>query len=171
MNEDWDLLKTFFPNDWKSLAVDTNALKGLRKDKSEEKLLRTLLIHLGCGYSLRETVVRSKRANLADLSDVALLKRLKKSKEWLCKLCLSLFRERGIQVNKRENFHLRLFDATTVKEPGKTGSLWRIHYSIEVPSLSCDFFKLTGTEGEGTGESFRQFPVKKGDYIRPLAYP
>ncbi len=166
MREDWDLLRTFFPNDWKSLAVDTNALKGLRKDKSEEKLLRTLLIHLGCGYSLRETVVRAKRANLADLSDVALLKRLKKkSKEWLYKLCLSLFRERGLQINKRNNFHLRLFDATTVKEPGKTGSLWRIHYSIEVPSLSCDFFKLTGTEGEGTGESFRQFPMKKDDYI------
>lgn len=165
MNEDWDLLKTFFPNDWKSLAVDTNALKGLRKDKSEEKLLRTLLIHLGCGYSLRETVVRAKHANLADLSDVALLKRLKKSKEWLYKLCLSLFRERGLQIDKRENFHLRLFDATTVKEPGKTGSLWRIHYSIEVPSLSCDFFKLTGTEGEGSGESFRQFPMEKNDYI------
>ena len=80
MNEDWDLLKTFFPNDWKSLAVDTNALRGLRKDKSEEKLLRTLLIHLGCGYSLRETVVRAKCANLADLSDVALLKRLKRAK-------------------------------------------------------------------------------------------
>lgn len=85
INEDWDILKTFFPNDWKSLAVDTNTLKGLRKDKSEEKLLRTLLIHLGCGYSLRETVVRAKRAKLADLSDVALLKRLKKSKEWLYK--------------------------------------------------------------------------------------
>lgn len=78
---------------------------------------------------------------------------------------MSLFRERGIQIDKRENFHLHLFDATTVKEPGKTGSLWRIHYSIEVPSLSCDFFKLTGTEGEGSGESFRQFPMEKNDYI------
>jgi hypothetical protein len=165
MNEDWNLLKTFFPSDWKNLAINTNALKGLRKDKSEEKLLRTLMIHLGCGYSLRETVVRAKRANLADLSDVALLKRLKKSKEWLYSLCLSLFRERDIQLDKCKNFQLRLFDATTVKEPGQTGSLWRIHYSIEVPSLSCDFFKLTKTEGKGTGESFCQFPIKKDDYI------
>ena len=137
----------------------------MRKDKSEEKLLRTLMIHLGCGYSLRETVIRAKRANLADLSDVALLKRLKKSKEWLYSLCLSLFRERDIELDKSKNFQLRLFDATTVKEPGKTGSLWRIHYSIEVPSLSCDFFKLTKTEGKGTGESFCQFPIKKDDYL------
>ena len=40
--------------------------------------LGTLLLHLGCGHSLRETVVRARQAHLADLSDVALLKRLKK---------------------------------------------------------------------------------------------
>lgn len=76
MNEDWELLLSFLPSDWQGLAHDTGALKGLRKDKSVENLLRTLLIHLGCGHSLRETVVRAKKANLADLSDVALLKRL-----------------------------------------------------------------------------------------------
>ena len=51
------------------------------------------------------------------------------------------------------NFQVRAFDATTVKEPGKTGSLWRIHYSVCLPSLACDFFKVTETEGAGTGES------------------
>ncbi len=165
MNEDWNLLKTFFPNNWKNLAFDTNALKGLRKDKSEENLLRTLLIHLACGYSLRETVVRAKRSNLSDLSAVALLKRLKKCKNWLYSLCLCLFRERGLQLNRQDGFQFRLFDATTVKEPGKTGSLWRIHYSIQIPFLSCDFFKLTETEGDGSGESFFQFPIQKNDYI------
>ena len=32
-------------------------------------------------------------------------------------------------------------------------------------SLSCDFFKLTKTEGAGTGESLTQFPVTAGDCI------
>ena len=41
---------------------------------------------------------------------------------------------------------------TTVKEPGKTGALWRIHWSVCLPSLACDFFRLTPTEGPGTGE-------------------
>jgi hypothetical protein len=77
VDEDWTLLSSFLPDNWQKLAGDTGALKGLRKDKSAERLLRTLLIHLGCGHSLRETVVRAKQANLADLSDVALLKRLK----------------------------------------------------------------------------------------------
>jgi len=165
LNEDWELLLSFLPSDWQGLAHDTGALKGLRKDKSAENLLRTLLIHLGCGHSLRETVVRAKKANLADLSDVALLKRLRKSKDWLRALCLQLFREQGVAVSADGGFQIRAFDATTVQEPGKTGAPWRIHYSVRLPSLVCDFFKLTETAGRGTGESLAQFPVQAGEYV------
>lgn len=165
MEEDWKLVTMFFPAEWRELSLSTNALKGLRKDKSAESLLRTLLIHLACGYSLRETVVRAKQAHVADITDVALLKRLRKCKEWLYTLCVSLFKERGIHVDVPGIHPFRLFDATVVQEPGKTGSLWRIHYSIEVPSLNCDFFKITETEGEHTGEDFTQFPISTGDYI------
>ena len=164
-NEDWDLLLSFFPDNWKDLAAEQGALKGLRKDKSAEKLLRTLLIHLGCGHSLRETVVRARQAQLADLSDVALLKRLRKSRDWLYALCVELFREHGIAVSAQAGFQVRAFDATTVQEPGRTGSLWRLHYSVNLPSLGCDFFKLTPTEGVGSGESFTQFPIRAGDYV------
>lgn len=165
LEEDWELLKTFFPNDWRTQARTAGALKGLRQDKSEENYLRTLMIHVGCGYSLRETVVRARQANLADLSDVALLKRLRKSKEWLHGLCCSLFSERRLRVPRSKLPALRLVDATHVKEPGKTGSLWRIHYSLLWPSLTCDYFKLTATEGKGSGESLRQFPFKAGEHI------
>ena len=68
-----------FPENWRDLARRTDALKGLRQDKSEENLLRTLLIHLACGCSLRETAIRARKARLAELSDVAVLKRLRKS--------------------------------------------------------------------------------------------
>lgn len=66
MDEDWAVLSSFFPDDWEVLGKDTNALKGLRKDKTAESLMRTLLIHVGCGYSLRETAVRARRANLRE---------------------------------------------------------------------------------------------------------
>ena len=165
MSEDWDLLVSFLPDKWAELAGETGALKGLRKDKSVDGLLRTLLMHLAGGHSLRETAVRARKANLADLSDVALLKRLRKSKAWLHALCAELFREQGFAVSAAGGVQVRAFDATTVKEPGRTGSLWRIHYSVSLPSLACDFFKLTATEGTGTGESFRQFPIRAGDYI------
>ena len=122
-------------------------------------------MHIGCGYSLRETATRAKLASLADISDVALIGRLRKAKDWLHNLCVVLFEEQGIALHNESDFQVRLFDATNVKEPGKTGSLWCIHYSVQLPSLTCDFFKLTATKGRGTGESFFQYTIKKGDYI------
>jgi len=101
-DEDWDLLVSFLPKDWKELAQRSGALKGLRQDKSEEDLLRVLLMHVGCGFSMRETVVRAEEAKLARLSAVALFKRLRKSKEWLQKLCQALFEERGLQGSKAQ---------------------------------------------------------------------
>jgi hypothetical protein len=165
MNEDWDVVMSFFPKNWRWLAKRTKVLKGLRKDKDPEQLLRSLLIHFGCGYSLRETSVRIRQEGIADLSDVALLKRLRKSKDWLHGLCVSLLRE-GMKPGKQIGGHeFRLFDSTTIKEQGKTGSLWRIHYSMRVPSLQCDFFRLTPAKGKGNGDSLLQYPADEGDYI------
>ena len=165
MDEEWEVVSSFLPEGWRELARETGALKGLRKDKSVDALLRTLLLHLACGHSLRETVVRARKANLADLSDVALLKRLRKSGDWLHALCVALFREQGMAMSADGGFQVRAFDATTVKEPGRTGALWRLHYSVRLPSLACDFFKLTASEGRGTGEAFAQFPVGEGDFV------
>ena len=165
MPEDWELPKSFLPGNWRELARETGALKGLRKDKSEEQLLRVLLMHLGCGYSLRETVLRAKRAGLAELSDVALLKRLRKCGEWLRRLSVELYGEGEQRALPGKGVEARVVDATTVKEPGKSGSLWRLHYAVRLPSLSCDFFKVTGTEGTGSGESLTHFPVREGDLV------
>ena len=162
-DRDWELLSSLLPGNWRELAAETGALKGLRKDKSADGLLRTLLMHLGCGHSLRETVARARAAGLADLSDVALLKRLRKSEEWLRRLCVELFRENGATAEDAE-LPLRAFDGTTVKEPGR-GSLWRLHYGVRLPSLECDFFELTSAKGAGTGESLSRFPVQAGDLV------
>lgn len=164
-DEDWKLLASFFPPRWKELGQVTKALKGLRQDKSEENYMRTLLLHLGCGLSLRETVVRARQAKLAELSDVALLKRLRKSKEWLYRLCCALLEERGLVTGPASSPTLRLIDATVVKEPGKTGSQWRIHYSLQWPTLVCDHFQITAAEGKGSGESLRHFPLKPRDFV------
>ena len=165
MNEDWSLLMSFFPKNWIDLASESNALKGLRKNKDTENFLRTLMIHLACGHSMRETVARAKLANLANISDVALMRRLQKSKDWLQTMCTQLLREQGVDTGLDSDFQVRLFDATNVREPGKTGSLWRIHYSVKLPSLTCDYFRVTPTKGKGNGESFFQYTIKEGDYI------
>jgi hypothetical protein len=163
VDEDWELLRSFFPADWKTLAFQSGALKGLRQDKSAETLLRVLLLHVGGGFSLRETAVRARAARWAELSDVALLKRLRKSKAWLYQLCCALWRERGVRPEPAAAPALRLIDSTLVQEPGQTGSLWRLHYSFQWPTLACDFFKLTARDGKGNGESLQQYPLAAGE--------
>ena len=111
-------------------------------------------MHFGCGHWLRETVVRVRRAGLSDLSAVALMKRLRKSGAWLHALCQALFEERGMGTAVGDGFEVRVVDATTVKDLGKTGTLWRIHNGVRLPSLICDHFQVTAVRGSGTGESF-----------------
>lgn len=76
----------------------SSAVKRLRGFSSPEALLRTLLLHVGLGYSLRETVVRARLADRADVSDVPLLKRMHNSEQWLRFLCIALLRESGAFV-------------------------------------------------------------------------
>lgn len=165
MEEDWPLLLSLLPHGWEELASQTAALKGLRKDKGAGDCLRLLLLHLACGYSLRETAARAREAKLADISDVALLKRLRKSKDWLQALCRCLLEEQALLTPRTTGLSLRLVDATLIQEPGPTGSHWRIHYSLRWPQLTCDHFELTGSEGKGSGESLTHFPVQPGEHL------
>ena len=165
MDEDWALLVSLLPEGWQQLARETHALKGLRQDKGAETCLRTLLLHLACGYSLRETAVRARAAQLANLSDVAVLKRLRKSKDWLQALCRRLLEEQATLGQSVSGLSLKLVDATLIQEPGPTGSSWRIHYSLRWPQLTCESFELTAVQGPGTGESLTHFAVRAGDHL------
>jgi hypothetical protein len=165
-DENWQVLLSLFPSGWRDEAVQSGAVERLRGFSSPEALLRVLLLHIARGLSLRETVVQAKLAHLADVSDVALLKRLRKSEEWLRSLCVGLLQDNGVSLARgAATAGFRIVDGTVVREPGKTGSQWRILYSLRLPTLECDFFDLAATEGSGTGESFRRLPVRSGDLI------
>lgn len=167
LDSDWNFLLKMFPDNWRELATLTKAkTRKLRNFANEETILRALLLHVATGYSLRETATRLKIANIASVSDVALLKRLQCSEAWFRELSLALLQEKRLAtVENTKGIRMRLVDATLVEEPGKTGSTWRIHYSLTLPDLRCDYFKITGVKGIGTGESFKQFPIQKGDCI------
>lgn len=158
----WDDLVEYLPADWEEFALKTNALKGLRKDKSARNLLRVLFMHFACGCSLKETAARAKAANIADLSSIALFKRVIKCRNWLQSMCQKLFEERGLK-GRLSSGKVRLIDGCDVSEPGETGSRWRIHYSVSMPDATCDQFEITPVKGVGTGESLCRFEVKSGD--------
>lgn len=164
--KNWQTLLSLFPSNWRELARETGASTRLRGVPSLAALMRLLLLHLARGYSLQETAVRAKATGLAEVSAVALWKRLRSAEEWFKELCVALLPVVGISLPEGDKkIRLRLVDSTTVKEPGKTGSLWRVHYSFRLPAFGCDYFALCPATGVGTGDSFLQFPIARGDHL------
>lgn len=162
-DSDWEVLLTFFPEAWQQKAKELGALRRCRKFAEPESLVRTLLIHLADGCSLRETAVRATEGNLASISDVALLKRLRASGEWFRWMAAELMKNwiaKQPSAVFGKDLRVRIIDATAIQEPGSTGSNWRLHYSIGLPSLQCDEVYLTSPQ---MGESFKRFSVQAGD--------
>lgn len=161
--DDWQVLTSFLPDGWKEKAKELGALLRCRKFLDAESLLRTLLIHLSDGCSLRETTVRARKGNIVSVSDVALLKRLKASGEWFRWMALQVM---NTWIAKQpsavfgKGLKIRVVDGSTIQEPGATGSTWRIHYSILLPSLQCDEVLVTSPK---IGESLKRFTVHPGD--------
>jgi hypothetical protein len=159
--EDWAVLCSFLPTGWEQKARDTGALTRARGISGPETLLRVLFIHIANGCSLAETSVRAQQAGLGQLNQSAVYKRLRSAEEWLRWMAEQMRASLGIappQVHRR----VRAVDATSISEPGSTGTDWRIHYSINLTNLQCDFFTLTDVRG---GETWRRFPVSSGDIL------
>jgi hypothetical protein len=159
--ENWAVLRRFLPLGWEEQARLSGALKRARCVSDAEALLRTLLIHLANGCSLSETSVRAKQTGLCTISSVALFKRLRAAEGWLRWLAQQL---RGINLMSAIGVgrRLRAVDATAVSEPGSTGTDWRIHYSVNLGDLQCDFFELTDVKG---GETLRRVAIKPHDIM------
>jgi Transposase DDE domain len=163
--EDWGVIERMLPARWQAKAKESGALRRCREFADASTLLRVMLIHLVDGCSLRETAVRAREGGLVSVSDVALLKRLKHCQEWFRWMADELMRRWGTGLPlalRGESRRVRVVDGSVITEPGATGSTWRLHYSVSLPSLRCDEVQVSGPE---SGESFRRFTVRPGDLL------
>lgn len=172
VEEDFEVVLRVLPRGWQEKAKELGALRRRRHIDSPEVLLRLLLIHLAEGCSLRETAAIARRSKLAHVSDVALMERLRMSGRWFQWMNQELMASWAMpQPNwvYGNQWNVRLVDGSCIKEPGPTGSSWRIHYSIRLPSLACE--ELSISSHKGPGESFKRFTVHAGDlFIGDRAY-
>lgn len=168
---EWRILVKFLPTGWRVKANELGILKRKRNIKSSSVLLRIFLIHLADGCSLRETATRAKQGHLADVSDVALQKKLKGLSDWFRWMCIELLKSRGIELTPPKwlkNLNVKSVDASVITEPGSTGTDWRLHYSLNMFDLQCDQFIISRPD---VGESFLNFNVSEGDlFIGDRAY-
>lgn len=166
MDEEWEVLTTLLPEGWRELARKTGAMRRARGGvKGPEALLQLLLMHVATGLSLTQAVARARVQGIASVTDVALLKRLRHSEGWLRELARRMFeasRFAHVLASPPKGHRLRAVDATTIEEPGATGTDWRVHYCLSLPDLRCDFYELTDASG---GETYKRIPISQGDII------
>lgn len=163
LGEDWAVIERVLPAGWEAAARQTGALIRERGFDSPATLLRVLLIHLVDGCSLRETAVRARAGGLAQVSDVALLNRLRGCGEWFRWMVAQM--SRRLSESSEEVLpgkRVRLVDASVVCEPGATGSTWRLHYMIDLTTLSCEQVQVTLPD---EGETLTRFEVRAGDVL------
>ena len=119
-------------------------------------------MHVALGCSLAETSARARLSGLAQISSVGVFKRLRAAGAWFGWLAREM-RGAAELPEVITGRRLRAVDATSVHEPGSTGTDWKIHYAVNLADLECDFFELT--EIRKGGETFRRVPVSSGDIV------
>jgi len=158
-------------------AREFGAFQKARKIKSAVDQLRLVLAYCWGAWGLRLTAAWAEAIGLASLSNVALLKRLRNSTEWLEQLVSRLVgagaREAGLAAAKGRP--IRLVDATSVAKAGRaareSGGRWRIHSVFDLASECFTAFELTDeSEGEVIDRAdFVAGEIRVGDraYLQP----
>lgn len=165
IEQDWDVVTSMLPTNWQSKAKELGAVRRLRGFESVEAMLRVMLIHLADGCSLRETAVRARAGDLADVSDVALLKRLRGCGPWFQWMIQEMAANMSLSMAPNDLLAgrpVRLIDGSVVCEPGATGSTWRLHYALNLRTLGCDEVHVTGAK---EGETLTRFLIHPGDVV------
>jgi len=163
--EEWEIVRDWFPEDLNERARTHRFFQRERGLTDAERWLRLILMHVAGGLSLEQTALRARELGLAQISGVALFKRLRHAEAWLRDLCQHLLAEQQRRLGRGvwpSEYRVRAIDATDIQEPGSTGTEWRIHYSIRLPELICDHYELT--DGKG-GEKLGRFEFAKGELV------
>jgi hypothetical protein len=163
--EEWSVITRFLPDGWRELARSTGALKRARQVRSADVLLRLAFLYAASGLSLQQAAARATTAGLARISSVGLMKRMRGAGPWLQRLAEEVFAGsarmpslEAVPAGRR----LRIVDATHVRVSGSSGTDWRLHYVLRLPTLTCDYAEVTDSSG---GETYRRVPVEPGDII------
>ena len=166
--------ESFSSKDWNSIvsrlggatalasgARETKAFLRARVIENPVDLLRMVLAYcLGKG-GLRSTAAWAASIGLVDITNVALLQRLRRCGDWLALLVGQALAAAAPKASQGRL--IRIVDATAVPKAGaaaKQGNqLWRIHSAFDLPHERFGHFELTD---QHEGETLDRIPVVKG---------
>src|SRR5215207_5235798 len=161
--------------DLEATARSSGALVRRREIRSGEALLRLALAYGPGGLSLRTAAAWAGVSGLADLSDTAVMNRLRKAADWLGEIAGALLRGAAAASaipGPLPGRRLRIADASMITGPGGTPK-WRLHAAYDPVAGRFTDLVLTDDRGaEGFGRTTWQAgEVALGDrcYARPPA--
>jgi hypothetical protein len=164
LNQDWSVLVTRLggATALEATARISRAFLRPRGIRNAVDLLRLILAYCLGERGLRATAAWAAASGLADVSNPAILYRLRHCGDWLTMLIGQLL---GATTPPSANGRLiRLIDASTVTKPGpaakQTNQLWRVHAAFELPAERFGHFELTDEHG---GEQVDRIPVVPGE--------
>jgi IS4 transposase len=160
--DEWPAIARLLPRGWAAAANSQGALRRARGVANPAALLRALLFHASWTGSLRSCAAQLRKAGVASLSDEALRQRLRSSRRWLQWIAQRLTDRRRSTTPDLKGLRPRAVDSTTLQPPAYPGSRWRLHYTLDLLTLDCDWFDLTDAS---EAERLEKVPVRRGDVL------
>jgi len=140
-------------------AREHGAFVRARGVKSAVDVLRLALLYGPGGHSLRSVAAMAAAVGLADVSDVAVLDRLKHAADWLQGLCKErlacVAKEIGVKPTERP---IRIVDGSRLEGPGDR--VWRLHLCYDAGLARIVDAVITTTKD---GERLDRLTVTPGE--------
>jgi hypothetical protein len=164
LNEDWTnvVARLGGADALNATARATKAFLRPREITNAVDLLRLILAYCLGERGLRLTAAWATSVGLVDISNVAVLYRLRRCGDWLAMLVGHVLASAAPKAS--DGRLIRVIDATTVPKKGpnarKKNELWRIHSAFDLPDERFGHFELTDQQ---EGETLDRIAVVKGE--------
>lgn len=159
----WQDVLDFLPTNLDQLAKEEFGFKRRGGIRSAADVLRLCMAYGVLDFSLRSASAWMVTHGLGDISDVAVLGRLRRSWPFQARVLTELLATRlHLTPTPGVPYRVRIIDGSCVSGPGADGAEWRIHATYDVARGVVDHIEVTDDKG---GEHLERAAIRPGDLI------
>jgi len=153
------------PNGYEEACFTEKAIQRKRGITNPNDLMMLSLFHLLNGCSLTEISVIAELTKLGKVSDVAFMKRFENCNKWFIWILSNLISNGAVIYQAPgwlKQYNVYGVDASDVREKGRPGRLYRLHFALDLFNMKSSQYKITTNK---TGETLLNFEIKQNDLI------